>query len=93
MVVCLLSRGLDDRRFRPSRPVLGAHSGVRRYRGRAVHYLDLKRCHHCVHPLATVTVEDGDGFRRDSPVLLCYRCDRLPHPEDATFVPDWRGTS
>ena len=46
-----------------------------------------------MHPIATIRVEEGDGFRLDSPVLLCYRCDRLPHPEDATFVPDWDGTA
>jgi hypothetical protein len=51
--------------------------------------LDLKRCGHCVHPVATVTVEEADDFSREGPVLLCYRCDRLPHPEDALFVPDW----
>ncbi|MCW3003817.1 MAG: hypothetical protein JWQ20_3115 [Conexibacter sp.] len=55
--------------------------------------LDLRRCHHCVHPLATIQVEDGDGFRHGSPLLVCYRCDRLPHPESATFVPDWDGPS
>jgi hypothetical protein len=51
--------------------------------------LDIKRCRHCVHPLTTVQVEDGDGFTQGGPVLLCYRCDRLPHPEDALFVPGW----
>jgi hypothetical protein len=53
--------------------------------------LDVRRCHHCVHPIATVQVEDGDGFRLDSPLLVCYRCDRHPHPEDAMFIPDWDG--
>jgi hypothetical protein len=55
--------------------------------------MDLKRCGHCVHPVATVTVEETDDFSREGPVLLCYRCDRLPHPEDALFVPDWTGGS
>ena len=50
--------------------------------------LDLKRCHHCVSPIATVQVEEADGFRLADPILVCYRCDRLPHPEDAMFVPD-----
>jgi hypothetical protein len=54
--------------------------------------LELKRCHHCVHPIATIQVEDGDGLRLDGPVLVCYRCDRHPHPEDAMFVPDWDET-
>ncbi|MCW3015509.1 MAG: hypothetical protein JWO02_2601 [Solirubrobacterales bacterium] len=57
--------------------------------GRAVNQLDLKRCHHCVSPIATVQVEEADGFRLADPILVCYRCDRLPHPEDSTFVPDW----
>jgi hypothetical protein len=49
--------------------------------------LDLKRCRHCVRPLATIQIEDHDGFDRPGPVLVCHRCDRLPHPEDAVFVP------
>jgi hypothetical protein len=50
--------------------------------------LDLKRCSHCICPIATIAVEETDGFTRQAPVLVCYRCDRLPHPEDALFVPD-----
>lgn len=49
--------------------------------------LDVIRCRHCVSPTATIHVEDQDGFVRSEPVRLCYRCDRHPHPEDATFVP------
>jgi hypothetical protein len=51
--------------------------------------LDLRRCRHCVHPVATRQVEPDDGFRLEAPLLFCYRCDRLPHPEDALFAPDW----
>jgi hypothetical protein len=55
--------------------------------------LDLRRCRHCVHPIATVQVEEGDGFRLATPLLVCFRCDRLPHPEGAMFIPDWDETS
>jgi hypothetical protein len=50
--------------------------------------MDLKRCTHCVSPVSTITPEEGDGFAQPGPVCICLRCDRLPHPEDATFVPD-----
>jgi hypothetical protein len=54
--------------------------------------LDIKRCRHCVSPTATVQIEPHDHFAQLGPALLCFRCDRLPHPEDATFVPgDWYG--
>jgi hypothetical protein len=51
--------------------------------------LDVRRCRHCEHPVATVQVADGDGSRPGSVVVLCDRCDRLPRPEDAMFVPQW----
>jgi hypothetical protein len=50
--------------------------------------LDLKRCPHCVSPIATVTPDAHDGFAQPGPACICPRCDRTPHPEDATFVPD-----
>jgi hypothetical protein len=49
--------------------------------------LDLNRCRHCVSPTATIQIEEHDGFSQPGPVLVCYRCDRLPHPEDALFLP------
>jgi hypothetical protein len=49
--------------------------------------LDLKRCRHCVAPVATITPDEHDGFVRPWPACICLRCDRRPHPEDATFVP------
>jgi hypothetical protein len=49
--------------------------------------LDVKRCRHCVSPTATIQIEDERGFSLQDPVHICYRCDRLPHPEDAAFVP------
>jgi hypothetical protein len=58
-----------------------------------VSQLDLKRCQHCVHPIATVMLDDSDAFQVDSPLLVCYRCDRRPHPEVATFAPDWDETA
>jgi hypothetical protein len=51
-------------------------------------YLDLKRCAHCVSPTATIHFEEHDEFARSGPAFVCYRCDRLPHPEDSLFVPD-----
>ncbi|MCW3015805.1 MAG: hypothetical protein JWO02_2897 [Solirubrobacterales bacterium] len=48
----------------------------------------MKRCSHCVCPVATVSLEENDDFASQGPALVCYRCDRLPHPEDAMFVPD-----
>ncbi|MCW2999870.1 MAG: hypothetical protein JWN65_3419 [Solirubrobacterales bacterium] len=50
--------------------------------------LDLKRCSHCICPVTTISVEPADDFALQGPVLVCYRCDRRPHPEDALFVPD-----
>jgi hypothetical protein len=51
-------------------------------------YLDLKRCTYCVSPTATIHFEEAEEFSRGGPAFVCYRCDRLPHPEDALFVPD-----
>jgi hypothetical protein len=49
--------------------------------------MDLKRCHHCVSPVTTITPDENDGFAQPGPACICLRCDRRPHPEDATFVP------
>jgi hypothetical protein len=49
--------------------------------------LDLKRCRHCVSPTATIQIEGPEGFASGEPAYVCYRCDRMPHPEDAMFVP------
>ena len=56
-------------------------------------YLDLKRCTHCVSPTVTIHFEEQDGeFAHAGPAFVCYRCDRLPHPEDSLFVPDGGAT-
>jgi hypothetical protein len=50
--------------------------------------MDLKRCMHCVSPVSTITLDPDDGFAHPGAACICLRCDRLPHPEESTFVPD-----
>jgi hypothetical protein len=49
--------------------------------------LDLRRCRYCVSPTATIHIDEHDDFASGEPAHVCYRCDRLPHPEDAMFLP------
>jgi hypothetical protein len=49
-----------------------------------------KRCPHCIRILATVSIDHAEEFAVRGPVLVCERCDAVPHAHESLLVPyDW----